>query len=84
MPITAGIVAVDPAEDFRSFHSVALGGGAAVCTLSTSLCARLQGHGSVTRDSTRMAGYDVTLHLDFFRLADLLLARSPRREGQPG
>ena len=84
LPITAGIVAVDPAVDSRSFHSVALGGGAAVCTLSTSLCARLQGHGSVTRDSTRMAGYDVTLHLDFFRLADLLLARSPRREGQPG
>lgn len=77
LQITAGVVALDPNFDGgrSSFHAFNLGGGAALCTLGTTLCARVQGHRSITRDSTGLAGYDVTLHLDFFRLADLLLDR---------
>ena len=86
LAVTAGVVALDPndIEQPHSFQSINLGAGAAVCTLGASLCARLQGRGSVTQDSTKMAGYDVTLHLDFFRLTDLLLTRSSASGGNSG
>ena len=72
--VSAGIIGFPYAGD-HSFHSFNLGGGGALCTLRTALCARVHGQSSVTTDATRLSGFDVTVNLDFFRLADLVIAR---------
>jgi hypothetical protein len=72
--VNAGIIGFRNVGD-DSFHSFNLGGGGALCTLRTSLCARIHVHGAVTSDDSKLTGFDVTVGLDFFRLADLALAR---------
>lgn len=80
--ITAGVVDFPESSTPTSFHSFNLGGGGALCTLRGTLCARVHGYRSITFQATKLKGYDITLHLDFFRLADLVLDRRARRAEQ--
>jgi hypothetical protein len=73
--VGAGIYTVPATGERFSFNAITVGGGGGLCTLHTALCARVRGQTSITVDSTSLTGFDVTVGLDFFRLADLALAR---------
>lgn len=77
MSIGAGSITskISMEDSFRGFRAYSLGGGAALCTLSTALCARVHGQNSVNPDAVVRRSYDITLSLDVFRLADFVLAR---------
>lgn len=78
--VGAGVFS-DPDTGRFSFSAIAVGGGGGLCTLRTALCARVHGQTSVTEDSTSLTGVDATLNLDFFRLADLEIARRAAKKG---
>lgn len=74
LDVTAGVVWFDRGAESRpiSFHAVGGGGGIGVCTLWSALCLRGRGYASV---GATLKGYDVTLGLDVFRLADKIVGR---------
>ncbi len=79
MHVSAGLIWYDEGEAAPrgySFLSLNPGGGAALCTLWTALCARAHVAGSaVTRGRPTLVSYDITLNVDVFRLVDAMLAR---------
>lgn len=68
------------ADDYSHiFRAHNLGGGGALCTLNTGLCARIHGQHGIIKDGDARFGWDVTLSLDLLRIADLVLERGAPR-----
>jgi hypothetical protein len=77
--ISAGVVWFQSPDGLRNlgFSALTPGGGGAICTLRGALCARGHGYGSVAQKNP-LTGYDLTLSVDLFRVADTIVQRAGR------